>query len=176
MTVFPRKWRPQDPYTPADFNVFVRDSFNDLARRVSNWKNEEAGATTLTWSNTTWAEHPDVNGTGQAILQLGETPANVYLFLKSLVRHNTSGAIVYYDVYWENRGFYLSSGNGTPLDNGIVLQEINTITQNLGVSMVFPIKNVPPGAHTFKLWVRTNTGIASERREDGPFYFVASSF
>jgi hypothetical protein len=167
----PKNWKPKDPYTPLDFNQYVKANFEYLAFREADDLILPSGeAANPSTTSTTLVIHPEE----EIISVVVDKPSMVLFLLQTTFRiTTTAGRLATYDILDLNDETFLSSGINTPLGAGLGWQETYVANERISYSAHFWLDDVKPGAHNYQLYIRVNADTFVEERIDARFAWAA---
>jgi len=168
--VTPKIWKPGDPYTPADFNTFVKNNMEALACRSGSHILELPGGVNVTTTSTSFEELPTGSGDANFVAFNVPAPSNVFLHFALRVRNSTSGNFTYFDIKWLEKDVFISSMQPTPASGGLWGFETRTGATDQTASGFFIVENVPEGVHTFQVYWRTNANTSTVEKLNSPFF------
>jgi len=167
----PKKWKPKDPYTPNDFNQFVKANMEALARREADLDLilTSYSVSNDSWTNTSWQIHPRLDS--KVVLEVTEPSMVILNFQAENLVTVTGGDIIYYDVHWEEADIYLSSWRSDQDGRGVLINETEAAGEHTRTNFQVWVPNVAAGTHTFQLWVKVSADTARELHDAAPFHF-----
>ena len=173
----PKLWVPGEPFLPSDFNLHVKENFNYLSQRAGDVKEYAAGA--LADIALSALSSPYIlDAADNYLLEIAPIlDVNLWFTGTWYFTHGTTAQDRALDIYWVEKGIYLSTFDTTPATRGIASFSDSNINTLRSANISWMQMGVEPGEWSFAPVLIWGSGSATTLdRTNGNSFFSVLAF